>query len=78
MFETQQILTKDELAIVNSAIKAGNEKGMRDLFGKVVDRRLKIRNIGEDMLYVTPSEESKERFVAYFIEASAIAPEGPA
>ena len=78
LFETQQILTKDELAIVNSAIKAGNEKGMRDLFGKVVDRRLKIRNIGEDMLYVTPSEESKERFVAYFIEASAIAPEGPA
>ena len=78
MFETQQILTKDELAIVSSAIKAGNEKGMRDLFGKVVDRRLKIRNIGEDMLYVTPPEESKERFVAYFLEASAIAPEGPA
>ena len=33
--------------------------------------------MGDDLQVVTPSKESNSRYIAYFLEASALAPEGP-
>ncbi len=33
--------------------------------------------MGEDLQVVTPSKDSKQRYIAYFMEPSAIAAEGP-
>ncbi len=59
------------------SVKTESEKQIKDLFARVVAKRMKIRNIGEDMLFETPSKDSKERYVAYFLEASALAPPAP-
>ncbi len=48
-FETAMIFTKDELQSLNTHLKANNEKGVREVFLKVVEKRLKIKMMGEDL-----------------------------
>jgi hypothetical protein len=79
MFETGSILAKEEKAALEAAVSKANEKVVKEIFGRLVEKRLKIRNLGHaDTEIVTKGKDSKDRFVAYFLEASALAPEGPA
>lgn len=71
-FDTPRIMTKDELKPIIVAAKAENERGLKECFSKVVEERLKIRLLGEDLLIVKPPKDAPPRYVAYFLEASAI------
>jgi hypothetical protein len=59
-------------------VKAENERAIRDCIGKAIDQRLKIKTMSnEDLQYVPTAEDRKMRYVAYFMEVSALAPDGP-
>lgn len=64
LFDTPKILTKDELAALADRLKSN--KPLRDIFQKVVDKRMKIRCLSEET-----------RYVAYFLEPAALEPPAP-
>jgi len=64
LFETPKILTKEEYSTLTDRLKAS--KPLRDIFQRVVDKRMKIRCLSEET-----------RYVAYFLEAAALAPPAP-
>lgn len=76
-YETQQIFTKDEIAILQNALKDSNEKKIKEIFVKVVEKKLKIRLAGEDLQVISQGKSFQPRYIAYFLEAAAMAPEGP-
>jgi len=51
---------------LRESLKVGKERGVKNCFASVVDKRLKIKNLGEDMQLATPTKDGKDRFVAYF------------
>ena len=44
----------------------------RESFSKIVEKRLKIKQMGEDMQMVTPIKSPQDRYIAYFLEASSL------
>jgi hypothetical protein len=78
MFESEAILTKEENINLQNQVKEENEKGIRDLISRAVDQRLKIKTMSDDLTLVSYSQQqNKLRYIAYFMEPSALAPEGP-
>jgi len=78
MFECEAILTKEENINLQNQVKEENEKGIRDLISRAVDQRLKIKTMSDDLTLVSYSQQpNKLRYIAYFMEPSALAPEGP-
>jgi len=72
MYDTKTILTKEEFAVLASALQEGDKRKVIDQIVKVVEGRLKIRTIKEDLQLV----ESKDpvRYSPYFLEVSASQP----
>ena len=77
LFDSSTVLTKEEMAVLAQAVKQVNEKQIRDCLVKVVETRLRIKTMGEDMQLTAPPKGSRDRYVVYFMESSALAPEGP-
>jgi hypothetical protein len=78
MFDTATVLTKEEYAVVSEGVKTADHKGVKECVSRAVDMRLKIKTMSDDLTLVSYSNmESKLRYVAYFMEPSALAPEGP-
>ena len=78
MFTTATVLTKDEYTMISEFVKSSNHKGIKDCISKAVDMRLKIKTMSDDLTLVSYSnQDNKLRYVAYFMEPSALAPEGP-
>lgn len=74
LFETKEIFTKDEYVKLLSVLRTENEKSVRDIFAKVVESRLKIKSMGEDLQFVQADlAAAKDRYIVYFLEASAMA-----
>ena len=72
MFDTKTILTKEGFAVFASTLLEGDKRKVSDQIVKVVEGRLKIRTIMEDLQLV----ESKDpvRYSPYFLEVSASQP----
>ena len=49
MFDTKTILTKEEFAVVSLGLQEGDRRKIMDQIVKVVDSRLKVRTIKEDL-----------------------------
>ena len=76
-FQTCQILTKDE----QSSLNPKNDRIMKDIVSKVVDKRLKLKQIEdkfavvkEENLIIGPDNKRK-RYLVYFIDPSGTATE---
>lgn len=73
LFETRAVLTKEEYSEVMHGVQEGDEKKVRECIVAVVEARLKIRTIKEDLQIV--SSKDPVRYCAYFLEVSAANPE---
>ena len=72
MFDTKTILTKEEFTLLASALHEGDKRKVSDQIVKVVEGRLKIRTIKEDLQVV--ASKNPVRYSPYFLEISASQP----
>lgn len=56
--------------------KARNDQGIKSVFQKILDTRLKLRALGTpndvQLVYIEGTSEGQQRYVAYFLDADAL------
>ena len=75
-FDTKTILTKEEYQGLLTARHEGDEKKISEIVIKVVETRLKIKTVTEELQLVKQGGGSSEkvtlRYVAYFVDISTL------